>query len=100
MMYAMNNSITPFEDNPSGFDRTDYSAEAKKKIVSYMNSIEPDTALGLIWDCVKGEEVRQENVGYEDEKFIWSAQDIYHIDKYNAAVTDEFLDHVLQKMVS
>ncbi len=95
MKYAMRNHITPFEKNPSAFGRYDYSVNDKKKIIAYMKSPEPDTALGLVWDCVEAKETREENVGYEDNTFMWSSQDIYHIEKYNAAVTEDFLKHIL-----
>lgn len=98
MTFAMKNHITPFEKSPSLFVKKEYSEGEKKKIVSYMLSIEPDTALGLIWDCVAGKEVRKENVGYQDEEFMWTSQDVYHIEKYNAAVTDQFENHVLSRM--
>lgn len=97
MIYALVDSITPFEDKPYAFTKKKYSDDEKKRVLDYMKSKEPDTALGLIWDCVEGKEIRQENVGFEDGEFMWSSQDMYHIEKYDAAVRDDFLKKVSEK---
>lgn len=87
-MFAMKNSITPFEKIPSDFERSDYSQSDKKAVLDFMRSIKPCAAGGKVCDCVTGVFQKLENVGYEIDGFIWSTQDIYHIDKYNASVVD------------
>ena len=67
----------------------------KDTLVQYMESFEPTSVAGLVDDCRTGEIIPKTNVGYEDGEFIWSTQDIYHLKKYDAAVSDAFIDHVM-----
>lgn len=99
MKRAFVSSITPFNENPSDFSRAKYTTENKSRVDKYFKSIEPCAACGLIYDCIEGMELQKENVGYCDGEFIWTSQDVYHFEKYNAAITDEFMAHIT-KMAS
>ncbi len=91
MIDAMRNDINEYQKNPADFEVASYSEMEKKKLIEYMSSFELFAVAGLIYDCVLGEQLGDENIGYTDGKYLWTSQDIYHIEKYNAAVTDEFL---------
>ena len=66
-----------------------------------MSSFEYYGVAGLVYDCVTGEVQFKENgrpyedVAYHDGEFRWCEQDMYHIKRYNAAVTDEFFQKVM-----
>jgi len=92
--FAMYDLLIPDDKLPE-FKRREYSDGEKAKLVNYMSSIEPNAAGGYIWDCVQGKEVKELEVGYDDGKYMWSARDIYHLEHYDAAVTDEFFDYVI-----
>ena len=80
------------------FLRRHYEKNTKDLLLKYMkNRGELCVAGGFVDDVVTGKTVRIEDGGYRDDQFEWSDQDTYHIEKYDAAVTDEFLDHVLKK---
>lgn len=97
MQRAMQDAITMYNQNPSGFCTRSYNPEEKRKIIAYMESFEPFAISGLVNDCVTGESSMKDNLGFTDGVFCWSAQDIYHINKYNAAVRDEFLSEIVNK---
>ena len=96
MNKAMSNQITIYERDLSGFSIHPYKSEEKKKIIAYMKSFEPNSVAGLIEDCITGERQSEENLGFTDGHFSWSSQDIYHIEKYNAAVSDDFIIRVIK----
>lgn len=98
MNKATKNRITMYEPNPSAFEVQRYSTEEKAKLISYMQSFEPYAAAGRIFDCVTGEHIKKEDVGYTDGEFMWTSQDIYHIEKYNAAVTNAFFKKAVDNL--
>ena len=73
-----------------------YTNEEKEKLIDFMKSVEPCAVAGHVYDCIKQEEINIEHVLYENDGFWWTSQDIYHLEKYNAAVTQEFYDKVMK----
>lgn len=71
-----------------------YSEKEKNNLLAYMKAGFPYIAGGYVFDCIKRRETREEDVGYDDGTFSWGSDDIYYIEHYNAAVTDDFLNHV------
>ena len=96
MKNALKNEITQYVDNAAGFDRYSYNEVEKSKLLAYMKSFEPYSVAGLVCDCISGENLSDENLGYTDGEFLWCSQDIYHIEKYNARVSTEFLEKIKQ----
>lgn len=98
MKFAMK-TPTRFDKNPSDFARSEYDEQTKKMLISYMESIEPNSAGGYVEDCVTGEIKKSiPDAGYEDDSYIWSTQGIYHLKKYNLAVNPDFIEHVKNKL--
>lgn len=92
--------ITPtrINNDPSLFSTFQYDSNTKKRLIDYMRSINPSSAGGYVEDVFQDDiETSIPDVGYEDEEFFWSEQDIYFIEKYNLAVEKDFLDHVINK---
>ena len=89
---------TRVNNDPSSFSIYPYDSKTKKILIDYMRSIEVSSAGGYVEDVFKEDtETSIPNVGYEDEKFFWSEQGIYFIEKYNLAVEKDFLEHVINK---
>lgn len=97
MIKQVINGLTRFDDNPSAFETIEYDEQLKEKIIKYMESFEPSSVGGYIDDCRTGETIIKTNSGYEDGVFCWCSQDIYHIKKYNAAVSNDFINHVIKQ---
>ena len=95
MKSVLIDNINRFAHCPNQFTRCSYSDAQKQKLIEYMRSFEPCCSIGLVDDCVTGEELTFENVGADDGEFMWDTQSIYHIETYNAAVTAEFFEKVM-----
>ena len=93
MKDAMKNEL--LEDDPK-FETRQYSVQEKEMMLSYMKSFDAFCIGGLVFDCVLRDSVHIENKSYSDGEYLWCEQDMYHLDKYNAAVTDDFFDHVMK----
>lgn len=73
-----------------------YSDYEKNIILSFFEGCECDAVGGLVTDVVSGQMTHQENLSYTKDGFIFDENDIYHLKKYDAAVTDEFYNHVMK----
>jgi len=90
MKKAMESSINMSQKNPAGFAVRTYEESEKKRILEYMRSFEFFAVAGMVEDCKTGERTREENLGFNDGRFVWCSQDIYHLERYDAAVCEEF----------
>ncbi len=95
MKQAMVSPLTMFEKDPARFEVRTYEESEKKKILEYMRSFECFAIAGLIEDCRTGEMTDEENLGFNDGTFVWCSQDIYHLERYDAAVCEEFIKKVV-----
>ena len=92
---AIKSRINIFNDSPGVFERRKYSENEKKMLIEYMGSGELCGVVGYVDDCVEGKQLDMDNGAYRDEGFVWTTSDMYHIEHYDAAVTDEFISHVM-----
>lgn len=68
----------------------------KDKILKYLKSFSPDCAAGMcLVDEITGEEVGIGVEGYEDGVYYWDTREIYHFEKYNMELQNDFLEYVL-----
>lgn len=90
---AMQNKIR--KDN-FRFDTKTYKVSEKEKIVSWMKSRDTiAAAASSVFDVVIGDTITGLGLTYkEDGNFRFSTQDIYHIEKYDAAITDAYYTHL------
>lgn len=95
MKKAMASRINMSQKNPAGFEVRTYKESEKKKLLEYMRSFECFAVAGLIEDCKTGEMLNEEDLGFNDGTFIWSSQDIYHLERYDAAACEEFIKKVV-----
>ena len=94
---AIRESINRFNNNPAEFAKRNYTKSEKEALMNFMMKAHPCASVGKIDDCVTGEELNICNAGYEAEGYVWTDQDRYHVEHYNAAVTDDFLRLVLSQ---
>lgn len=73
-----------------------YSDHERNMILSFFAGCKCEAVGGLVTDAITGESMRKENLSYSKDGYIFNENDIYHLKKYDAAVTDEFYDHVMK----
>lgn len=87
------------EINGPNFPRRRYGLDEKQKLLDYLKSARFNyVAAGYVRDCVTGKETRECIYGYNPGDlgdYSWSSWDIYHIEHYDAKVTDEFFEYVM-----
>ncbi len=74
-----------------------YTEKDKEKILYFLSGCNPIAVGGLVTDVVSGEMLDKENLAYSKDGFLFEENDIYHLKKYDAAVTNEFYDHVMKE---
>ena len=81
------------------FKRMDYSRNEKSLLLHYLKKEGVlFEAGGYVTDVVTEMATQIPDGGYRDDQYEWSTQDIYHIEKYNASVKEDFIAHVKRKM--
>ena len=74
----------------------DRAINDKDKILEYLKSFDPDCAAGMsLVDEVTGDIIETGVNGYEDDQYYWDTRHIYHFEKYNLKLDDDFIAHVL-----
>lgn len=71
----------------------------KQLILDYLTAFRPNlTTTGRVFDYVKNVVVEDRiDSGYYDGKYYWDETDIYHLEKYNMPINQEFIEYVLSK---
>lgn len=71
----------------------------KKEILEYLTSYE-DCAFTSepVFDLVTKKKVRDADNAKTDGVYTWYWSEIYHFDKYNLCLKDEFINHVLKSI--
>ena len=71
----------------------------KEKVCKYLKSFDPKwITTGRVEDRIKKERIDICDHSYSDGIYEWSETDIYHFEKYNMPLKDEFIKHVLAVM--
>jgi len=91
-------TVDIFTSEPKTFMTKNYESTEKDVLLRYMKNAGVSAVGGIIFDCCLSDYVAgTENCFHQDNMYRWCDQDTYHIEKYNAAVTEEFLAHVLSQ---
>ncbi len=79
------------------FEREVLDPDVKAALLSYMRSI-PSLAVaaGYFEDVTTGKEVIVDYLAYNDGEFSWTTCDIYHLKKYDLAMSPEFVEKALR----
>ena len=72
--------------------------EQKNKVLAYLKSFNPDCAAGMfLTDEITGKTIEEGVKGYEDGEYYWDTREIYHFEKYNMKLNEDFIEHVLNQ---
>lgn len=69
----------------------------KEKILFFLRSFPPVSITGKVIDAQNGEWTNIDNLDYESGDFYWDSSDIYHFEKYDIKLNDEFVQYVLNR---
>ncbi len=96
MKYITKNEISEMEASEL---KNCFSAEPisyKDKILSYMKSAPVVAATtALVTDYLTKEQFYKANNAHSDGAYQWYEDEIYHFEKYNLKLSDDFIQHVL-----
>ncbi|MBO5231450.1 MAG: hypothetical protein J6B88_02400 [Clostridia bacterium] len=83
------------DKNVSMGDKVQY----KNILLKYLRGFKPNFATSAnIHDCVTNTDVENTyNMGYEYNGYFWTETDIYHFEKYNMPLNEDFIKYVLSK---
>ncbi len=91
--FAGDDTYMPLKDLIS-----DTPIKGKIKILKYLKSFSSDCAAGMsLVDEITGDSLNTCVCGYEDCKYYWDDREIYHFEKYNLKLNDDFIEYVLNK---
>ena len=78
--------------------RSKYETEEKRRILAYLGGFKPCWfTTAPVEDPFTGEEVRKTDFGYSDGEYEWFECEIYCLEKYDLALTEEFREYVKRK---
>lgn len=98
MKYILNRNIEKMSDKEFELACSNEIFE-KSTILKYLKSFKPKgyTTAPLI-DKKTGEQISEGFAGYSDGEYEWYDYWIYHFEKYNLKLNDDFIAHVLSKI--
>lgn len=68
----------------------------KSIILEYMRKFDPCAFTSApVYDKLTGEMVFDANNAHSDGTFTWYESEIYHFEKYNLKLNDDFIQHIL-----
>lgn len=99
MLFATNKLIDEMNDSEINAAISDKPISQKKAIVDYMRSIaKAACTTARVNDRVTKQEIMGLNDDeYSDGTYTWYEADIYHLEKYNLKLSDDFIRHVLEQ---
>ena len=74
-----------------------HKSEHKEQVLAYLKNGELASIGGLVTDFGTGEWTNIENLDYENGEFYWCTSDIYHFEKYDLKLRDDFVRYVLEQ---
>lgn len=99
MKYAISSSIRYLSKEDFLKRCTDADIDNNDKIVQYMRSFEPECfSSAFVIDIVNGFDTQIDDTGFTDGEYTWYTSWIYHFEKYNLKLNDDFIAHVLSKI--
>ncbi len=74
------------------------SADFKTEIISYMRKFEPCAyTSSSVYDKLTDEKVFEADNAHSDGIYTWYEDEIYHFEKYNIKLNNDFIQHVLNQ---
>lgn len=99
MMKFVSNCIELNPDGNSSIKEeadVDRKVKNKEKILEYLkNGIDAGVRCSVVVDVITGKQLPRTIHRYKDDEYIWTDEDIYHFEKYNIKLKDEFVEKIL-----
>ncbi len=98
MKYAVSNPVRKMNASDVKSSIFPYTDNVKNALLLFMKSFEwcAFTSAPVI-DRITGEKVFDADNARSDGKYQWYESDIYHLEKYNLKLNDDFIQHVLNR---
>ena len=98
MKYAINVDISKLSKKEFLELCTSDEIDEKNRILKYLKSFEVCAySTAYVFDVVSRNETVLDEVIFTDGEYEWSSSWIYHFEKYNLKLNDDFIAHVLSK---
>lgn len=77
-----------------------YSKKEKNHILNYLKQFDASlfTSTPVI-DVLSGEQVYDADNGYTDGTYTWYQSEIYYFERYDLALSPDFIDHIAKQTV-
>lgn len=73
--------------------------ERKDDILRYLRGCADYAAIaGLLRDVFTGEYAKAEYLAYKDDAFKWTTKLVYHFEKYDCVLPEDFIQHILMQL--
>jgi hypothetical protein len=81
-------------------DNLNIGIKRKDEILQYLKNEEffAGTRCSTMKDLVKKENTHLPTYAYSDGKYFWDDEEIYHFEKYDMRLNDEFVNHALKEI--
>ncbi len=98
MLFAFDKSVKEMTIEDFKKITSEKEISEKRIILEYMRKYEPCAFTSEpVYDKLTGGKVFGANNGHTDGKYFWFESVIYHFDKYNIKLNDDFIEHVLKQ---
>lgn len=85
-------------DYPSVKSAIGIKSEYKDKILAYFKKYKQVVAITReMVDYISGKSLRKSVLGFTDGEYWWTSEEVYHFEKYDMKLNDDFISHVLAK---
>lgn len=98
MLYLLDKALSKMSDAELKNIMSDTEIPDKQKIIKYLKSFEKSSyTTQPVIDVLTGEKLDFVNDMRSDGVYSWSDSEIYHFEKYNIKLDDNFIEYVLSK---
>lgn len=98
MLLAFDTNISDLSEKEFEKNTSETAIPCKEKILGYMKKFDPCAfTTQPVYDRITGEKVVKADNEHSDGEYSWYESDIYHFEKYNLKLNDDFIQHVLSK---
>lgn len=98
MLYLLDKALSKMSDVELKAIMCDIEIPGKQKVVNYLKSFEKNAyTTQPVIDVLTGEKLNFINDMRSDGVYSWFDSEIYHFEKYNIKLDDNFIQYVLSK---
>ncbi len=99
MLLVFNRSLRNISDAELKANTSSEAMPHKDDILKYMKSFDKTAFTSApVVDAFTGEKFEEANDARSDGVYTWYESQIYHFEKYNLKLNDDFIQHVLSRI--